>query len=170
MAVVKVRLPKPERPSILLKSLKKAQEQEEAAGQESTQIADGDFLKAIVAQFQLEVKAGVELIQEYKAMQPFLLSRFEKDTSTGETVQLGECILELRVQGHDITVNGFLCAVREKYWRALFSNKKFTGQLTSQLQQEFYNKVEKLRDYDFSIYNINEIKIQMLTQVSSGLE
>lgn len=170
VALVKVLLPKPERQSVILERLKKAEEQEEVTEQENTQVANGDFLKAIVNQFQMEVKAGAALIQEYYAMQPYILNRFEKDERTGETVQKGECILELRVNRKDVSVNRFLQEVREKYWYALFSNKKFTGQLTSKLQGEFYNKVEELRDYDFSIYNINEVKIQMLKQVSRGVE
>ena len=170
VALVKVLLPKPKRQSIILERLKKAQEQEEAEQQESTDVVENDFLKAIVSQFQAEVKAGVELIREYYAMQSFILDRFEKDEKTGETVQKGDCILELRVGRHDASVNEFLQRVREKYWRALFSNHKFTGQLTSNLQGEFYNKLDKLKDYDFSIHNINEVRIQMLKQVSKGIE
>ncbi len=79
VALVKVLLPKPKRQSIILERLKKAQEQEEAEQQESTDVVENDFLKAIVSQFQAEVKAGVELIREYYAMQSFILDRFEKD-------------------------------------------------------------------------------------------
>lgn len=144
---LQVLLPKPEQHSVILERLKKAQKQEEATPQqENTQVADGDFLKAIVNQFQLEVTAGVELIREYQAMQPHILDRFERDKETGETVQKGDCILQLKVDRKNVSVNRFLREVREKYWRALFSNEKFTGQLTSTLQGAFYNKVKELKD------------------------
>lgn len=56
---LQVLLPKPEQHSVILERLKKAQKQEEATPQqENTQVADGNFLKAIVNQFQLEVTAG----------------------------------------------------------------------------------------------------------------
>lgn len=79
-------------------------------------------------------------------------------------------MLSLKIGEHDASVNRFLREVRAKYWSALFSNKKFTGQLIADLQREFYNKVAELKDYDFSVYNINEIKIQMLSQISKGIE
>lgn len=39
-----------------------------------------------------------------------------------------------------LTINGFIEAVRYKYWTALFNNQKFIGKLTDNLRNKFYKK------------------------------
>ncbi len=116
------------------------------------------------------------MIKEYKAMELYILSEFAKDDQTGETVQKGDCILSLCVTANrneyrnNLSINQFIREVRGKYWKALFKSEKFIGQLTGNLRQDFYNKVEELKDYDFSLYNIYELKIDMSKKVIKGIE
>lgn len=176
VALVKVQLPEVHRNSFILEGLRKAQEKREFQTEENTQLIDSDFFKAIVKQYQLEVEAGIRLIKEYYAMQPFILSQFGKDEKTGETIQKGGCILSLDLgtnydkYHNKLSINEYIREVRKKYWKALFENKKFIGQLTNNLQQDFYNKVEELKDYDFSLYNIYQLKIDMQKKVVKGIE
>lgn len=176
IALVKVQLPAVEKQSFILDGLQKAREGREYTETESTYLAENDFLKAIVNQYKMEVEAGKKLIKEYHGMQSFILSEFGKDKETGETIQTGGCILSLdlssnRDKWHNaLSVNGFIQEVRKKYWKALFSNQQFIGQLTDNLQREYHNKIEKLKDYDFSIYNICQIKIDMTKKVVKGVE
>ena len=170
IALIKVQLPKVQRESFILEGLRKAQEQREFQTEENTQLIDKDFFKAIVNQYQLEVEAGTKLIKEYYAMQPFILSQFGKDEKTGKTIQKGGCIISMTVSKNDLSVNEYVKAVRRKYWSALFENKKFIGQLTNNLQRDFYNKVEELSNYDFSLYNIYQLKIDMQKKVVKGIE
>lgn len=97
IALVKVQLPEVQRESFILDGLRKAQEKKEFQTEENTQLIDSDFFKAIVKQYQLEVEAGIKLIKEYYAMQPFILSQFGKDEKTGETIQKGGCIISMSV-------------------------------------------------------------------------
>lgn len=170
IALVKVQLSEVQRESFILEGLRKAQVQKEFAEKENTQLIDSDFFKAIVNQYQLEVEAGINLIKEYYAMQPFILSQFGKDEKTGETIQKGGCIISMTVSKNGLSVNEYIKAVRRKYWTALFENKKFIGQLTNNLQRDFYNKVEELSNYDFSLYNIYQLKIDMKKKVVKGIE
>lgn len=176
IALVRVQLPEVQRESFILDGLRKAQEQREVEETESTQLIDNDFFKAIVNQYQLEIEAGIKLIKEYFAIQPFILSEFGKDERTGETIQKGGCILSLDIgsncnkYSNKLSVNEYIKEVRGKYWKALFENPKFTGQLTNNLRQDFYNKVEELSDYDFSLYNIYQLKIDMQKKVVKGIE
>lgn len=177
IALVKVQLPEVQRKSFILDGLQKAQQQREIeADTESTQLIDSDFFKAIVNQYNLEVEAGIKLIKEYYAMKPFILSQFGKDKETGETIQQGGCILSLDIGSNrdkyknKLSINEYIREVRGKYWKALFENKKFIGQLTNNLQRDFYNKVEELKDYDFSLYNIYQLKIDMQKKVVKGIE
>lgn len=176
IALIKVKLPDVQRDSFILDGLRKAQEQREVEENDSYYLVEGDFFKAIVSQYKMEVEAGIKLIKEYNAMKPFILSEFGKDKDTGETVQQGGCILQMDIIGNrdkynnKLSINGYIREVRGKYWSALFENPKFTGQLTNNLQTEFYNKVEELKDYDFSLYNIYQIKIDMQKSVVRGIE
>lgn len=176
IALVKVQLPEAQRESFILEGLRKAQEQREYQVEEDTQLIDSDFFKAIVNQFQLEIEAGIKLIKEYYAMKPFILSKFEKDKETGKTIQTGGCILSLDIHinrdkyNNKLSVNEYIREVRKKYWKALFENPKFIGQLTNNLQQDFYNKIEEMKDYDFSLYNIYQLKIDMQKKVVKGIE
>jgi len=176
IALIKVQLPKVERESFILDGLRKAQQQREIGETDNTQLIDSDFFKAIVNQYQLEVEAGIKLIKEYYAMKPFILSEFGKDKETGETIQTGGCILSLDIGTNrdkyynKLSINEYIREVRKKYWKALFENPKFIGQLTNNLQQDFYNKVEEMKDYDFSLYNIYQLKIDMQKKVVKGIE
>lgn len=177
IALIKVQLPEVQRQSFILDGLQKAQQQREIEAEtESTQLIDSDFFKAIVNQYKLEVEAGIKLIKEYYAMKPFILSEFGKDKETGETIQTGGCILQMDIIGNrdkynnKLSINEYIREVRGKYWEALFENKKFIGQLTNNLQRDFYNKVEELKDYDFSLYNIYQLKIDMQKKVVKGIE
>lgn len=159
-----------------MEGLRKAQEKREFQAEESTQLIDSDFFKAIVNQYQLEVEAGIKLIKEYYAIKPFILSEFGKDKKTGETIQKGGCILSLDIGNNrdkyhnKLSVNDYVREVRGKYWQALFKNPKFIGQLTNNLQQDFYSKVDEMKDYDFSLYNIYQLKIDMQKKVVKGIE
>lgn len=176
IALIKVKLPEVKRDSFIFDELRKSQEQREQEEIEQTAVVENNFFKSIVNQYQLEVEAGIKLIKEYKAMSRYILSEFAKDEETGETVQKGSCILKLDLSSyHDgyksnLTINGYIKEVRKKYWKALFNNKEFVGKLTDNLRQDFYNRLEDLSNYDFSIYNIFELKIEMSKKVVKGIE
>ncbi len=176
IALIKVQLPEVQRESFILGGLQKVKEARETEETETTQLIDSDFFKAIVNQYNMEVEAGIKLIKEYYAMKPFILSEFGKDKETGETIQTGGCILSLDIGSNrdkyynKLSVNEYIREVRKKYWKALFENPKFIGQLTNNLQQDFYSKVEEMKDYDFSLYNIYQLKIDMQKKVVKGIE
>lgn len=177
IALIKVQLPKVQKYSFIFDGLRKAQEEKEINTYTNDgQLVENNFLEAIVNQYKMEVEAGKKLIREYEAMQPFILSEFAKDKETGETIQQGGCILKLDLSNNrdsyrsTLSLNGFIKEVRRKYWKALFQNPKFIEQLTGNLQREYYNKIEELKNYDFSLYNIYELKIDMNKKIVKGVE
>lgn len=177
IALIKVQLPEVQKHSFIFDGLRKAQgEKEISTYTNDGQLVENNFLEAIVNQYKLEVEAGKRLIKEYEAMKPFILSGFAKDKETGETIQQGGCILKLDLSSNrdsyrsTLSLNRFIKEVRGKYWKALFENPKFIGQLTGNLQREYYNKIEGLKNYDFSLYNIYELKIDMNKKIIKGIE
>ncbi len=170
VAIIKVLFPAVKKESFILSGLKKAQEVKEVPEMENTQLADGNFLKAVVNQYQMETEAGIRLINEYSSMRTFILSEFDKDYETGKTIQKGSCVLSLTVGGEKLSVNRYIKEIRRKYWTALFRNPRFTGQLTGNLQRDFSNEVENLSEYDFSLFNIYQLKTDMQQKVVKGIE
>lgn len=168
IALVKVKFQEPEHISSIMDKLQKEKAVEESDPEERQHLADNDFIKAIVDQYQMEIEAGCRLIEEYKAIQPYILSSFpqKKDTSMYDY----NCILNLKIENEKASVNGFVKKVRGKYWRTLFSNPKFTGKLTSNVLDEYQSKIHELKDVEFSVFNILEVKWDMMRNVSKGIE
>lgn len=168
IALVKVKFQEPEHISSIMDKLQKEKAVEESDPEERQHLADNDFIKTIVDQYQMEIKAGCRLIEEYKAMQPYILSSFsqKRDTSMYDY----NCVLNLKIGDQKASVNGFIKEVREKYWSTLFTNPKFTGKLTSNVLKEYRSKIHELRDVEFSVFNILEVKWDMMQNVAKGIE
>lgn len=171
VALIKVNIPKQEQPSYFYEQLKQEQQkykETRTENYEQRQLVKNDFIESIIDQYNLEVKAGIKLIEEYNAMTPHILTSFEK----GSNIQP---ILKLDFQDTDrysnyLSVNGFVKRVRAKYWTALFNNRQFSGLLTSNLQELYRNRVSELSEYDFSYFNILTIKQEMTKNMVKGVE
>ena len=171
IALIKVDVPKPATTSFIFDKLIRSQEEEFISPEyEETQLAENDLIRAIVKQYKTEVTAGIQLIKEYQAMAPHIMWSYKKDSLTGEVTQDGGCVLSLSVGKEPGTVNNFIREIRGKYWEALFTNPNFIGQLTENLRREYSNRINELKDYDFSLYNIYEIKIEMCKSINKGIE
>ena len=166
IALIKCKIEKKQVGSILLENLKQAEIEKENT-YESKYVSTNDFIQAIIKQYNFECSAGTKLIDEYNQLKAFTSSEFNKESS----------ILSLRIcddrsygdPSENNLKNEYLKKVRKKYWSALFNNKEFTKLFTSNLQRDFYNKLEELADYDFNEFNITELKNQLNQQVVTGV-
>lgn len=167
IALIKVAIEKVEEESDIFNRIKKASEVDDF-NPDVTDLEVTDYIKAAVNQFKVEVKAGIELIKQYKALVPYMLNSFDKDD------KFNKPILQLKNSSGSnydgITINAYLKETRLKYWRALLSNPKFVGKLTSKLQSEYREKVGKLADYDFSEFNIYTLSAELNSQIKTGIE
>ena len=169
VAIVKINIPAPETgESEIYERLKAAAEAEEKPAEDITDLAVADFLSEIVTRFNVEVDSGLALISEYKAMQPYLLRSLSPDDKYNKP------ILALRIDGDleytALNVNKYLRLTRRKYWEALFTNKEFTGKLTSNLKEKYQGMVDKMQDYDFTLFNIQQIMVEMNAELSQGIQ
>jgi len=64
--------------------------------------------------------------------------------------------------------NRYLKGVRRKYWCVFLNNKKIIGRLTSKLQNEYRESVDKMAEYDFSMFNIMQVKAEIESQIIEG--
>lgn len=132
--------------------------------EKETGLCINDFVKATVKRYELEVQAGIELIREYQAMEPSLMSSLQKNPYASP-------LIELKVNGTDsFTINDYVKSVRNKYWTALFQDSRFTNGMTSNLLDEYRKKVDALADYDFSLYNIYTIQLEMSKNLTKWIE
>ncbi|KQU12133.1 DNA methyltransferase [Bacillus sp. Leaf49] len=165
-ALVYIKIDNGEYNSVLLNELKKDESHILKNDYKSTQLIDSDYIRGIVEQFNYELKAGLKLINEYNSMKPLILNSF-KETSKPILK------LELDSSANNYTEdmeNEFIKSVRQKYWNTLFNNAEFMSLFTSNLKQKYLQHVEELKDYDFSLFNIYTLRIQMSKEMIQGVE
>ena len=136
--------------------------------EDSTYLDVTDYIKSMIVHFNVEVKAGLELIRQYRALKPYITCSFSDNP-----YEKGGILRLINKNGNSydqISVNEYLKDTRLKYWRKLFSNRKFTEKLTSKLQDEWREKVGTLSDYDFTEFNIQTVIVEMNSQVKQGIE
>jgi len=117
--------------------------------------------------FNFETDVGIALIREYLGMRPYLMESIPPGQYSGSTLVLSVGT-DHRSRGPHI--NDFLRLTRRKYWNALFHNDKFMGKLTSELRQKYYDMVGKLVNYDFTLFNIQQISLEMNAELSQGIQ
>jgi len=157
IALIKIDIPYANNRSIILNGLKQEEEStREEKQNNSEQIINADFLKGIVEQYNFEVKAGITLIDEWNAMKANMFKG---------------CELTITTANNDNNLyNAYIRNVRSKYWNTLFRSNEFMGLFTSNLRELFINKINELVEYDFSLFNIYSIRIQLNNEMIKGVE
>lgn len=166
VALIKIDIPQNDNDSIILDELRQEEQFREEETYNNYNIIDADFVKGIISQYNFEVKAGLKLIAEYKALKPLMLDKIQGDYKNP--------ILKLELY-HDKYIKGslenaYIQQLRMKYWEALFANNNFMGMFTTNLRSDYMSRVSELKDYDFSYYNIYTIKIQLNKEMIKGVE
>ena len=164
VAMVKCSIPEQKEDSTILDALHRDADTMQEDEQNNNDLEKTDYIEAIIDRFNFETRAGVKLIREYDALLPYLT----------EEINGASPIMELNMRGGKYdkraSVNKYIKEMRKKYWKALFRNPEFVKTLTQNLQSELYDSVEKLADYDFTAYNIMELRVQMSKKVIDGIE
>jgi hypothetical protein len=162
----KVAVPEKETEQDIFDRMAQTEHYEEFVPDESKEIEVADFIQAIVNRYKVEMKSGLELIHLYKGMKPYLESSFDENE-----LKYSKPLIQLKDErDHDLTVNKYVKSVRLKYWKALLSNKKFVGKLTSTLQQQYREQTSSYANYDFSEFNIRTLLAEMNTKIKVGIE
>lgn len=170
VALIRITIPEAEQHSILFDMLQKAKEQKQSETDPHELTTAKGTIENMIEQYETEIRLGVAFINEYFAIQPYIRTSYKPDDPYGK-----HSILTLSV-GRDsnylqrLDVNEFAKCVRRKYWSAFFDNKEFTGMLTSNLQKDFSNTVDEMANYEFSMFNIQQVLAQMQAQLTRGVE
>lgn len=172
IAIIKIKIKPTEHKSYFYEKLRNDHQYDDTKHSDKEQygtLVKNDFIDSIVDQYNLEVRSGIELIKEYWAMQPHILNSFDKDDNYKKPI-IKMCFNDDSRYDSTLSINKYVQAVRRKYWTALFNNKEFTRLLTSNLRDNYYNRINELVNFDFSFYNIYTIKQEMAKNMVTGVE
>lgn len=169
IALVYLDIPKTVDSSIILDKLK-SEEKYTQNTYRKDEVIDGDFLVGITQLYNFEVKAVLKLIDEYEQIRPMMTREFK---GSG----MDYAILKLQIDGNkedyaynDNFINQVIKRIRHKYWTALFSDEKFVAMMTTDMRYKWHDKIDELSNYDFSLYNIQEIQLEISKSLMSSVE
>jgi len=167
IAIVKVCIPEKVYESTIYERMKKAKENEAfIPDPELNQLVSGGWIEQQVSFYETEVAATMELVREYKALVPYIAASFEESSYNSNIP-----IISLAVNGErNFSVSEYIKAVRLKYWRALFNNPQFTEKLTSNLLETYRENINRMADYEFSVFNIKQVICEMNASLHEGLK
>lgn len=165
IALIYIDIPKSDYNSVLLDELKNDESYKSKKTNNNYTLIDSDFINGIVQQYNYEVKAGLKLIEEYNSLKPLMLSKF--DDNSNPVLKLS---LDRQDEDGSDLENAYIKQIRLKYWKTLFNNEQFMGLFTSNLKQKYMQYVGELKDYDFSLYNIYTLRIQLSKEMVQGVE
>lgn len=137
---------------------------------EKFHVVENDLVKAIVKQYDLEIEMGLKLIKEYKAMKPYILSDFREKTFNKETLKLVSLEDNSYRSLNEATENEYIYSVNKKYWKALFNNPAFNDKFTTNMKWNLSSKIDEIKKYEFSYYNIKNIQIEMNNFFNEDIE
>lgn len=168
VALIYIDIPEPERKSEIYEKFKKAEEYKEISTQDSNKLSSTNFLENIIGQYNEELSLVLNLVDEYKALFPYI-----KRDMSGEPDSYS--VVSLRVGNEDVAFtdspkNKVVSLIRKKYWTSLMNNEKFTGMLTKNLKDKYTSMLNKFVDYDFSMFNIQQLLNDMNAGLQEGVE
>lgn len=118
-----------------------------------------DLIANRVSHFNLECDAALSLLREYEGMRPYIMQGNDRYSKP---------IIDLQVGGRDANPNRLLRLIRAKYWDELLKNPQFVSRMTSDIRNEYCTKVDEMANYDFSLYNIRRVMLEIQGQLLSG--
>ena len=130
-------------------------------------VSADDPLRMAVKLYKQELQAGKRLIEEYIALKPYLTSTFENEETPS---YMRGCLLTLSSGKNGLDWNEYLYSLRYKYWYQLLHNPAFMNNLTSNLREEYYSMISEFANKDFSLKNIYDVKMDIISRTAKGIE
>ena len=167
IALVKVKVPEPPLDSTIMEDMREAPTYKSAdIPNEYSELVRYNRIEEWVNRYNYEVACGIRLIEEYRAMSAHML-----DDNDGK---YGRPLISMKIyvggRDEDVQINEYIRQTRGKYWRMIFEQPTITSKLTTKMLNELRNNVQKLMDFEFSVYNILTLIIKMNGRVIQGVE
>lgn len=164
IALITLKIPEVKVDSTIMDDMRKAPTYKSAGiPQGVEELVKYNEIEKWVNRYNFEVACGIRLIEEYESM-----SRVLGEGANGDSAGFGLSLTAGKDRAPNI--NTFIRSTRLKYWRMIFRQPMITEKFTSNLIRELDNSVDKLADYEFSVFNILTLIIKMNSKVIMGVE
>ncbi len=167
IALINVNIPIAYDDTTIWDNLKKAREEHiETNGLH--EVAPSNQVERLIREYDLLCEAGIQMMRVYNGVSDRIQCSSNSDYSRP--------IIGLIVDGDKTDkcgtshVNTFLRAARARYWRELFDLPELRQKMTSAMKDEYHSTVEKMKDYEFSQFNIQQVVNQIMGQIVTGVE
>lgn len=157
-ALVYVDIPQVKDTDVDLDSMKRAAELP-MRDEQTTDVVDADFFKAIVQRYQMEARIGLKMIDQFQDLNRFVDDRglIKLSISSGEQT-------EMSLQ------NKYVRELRAYYWKTLFEAKEMQKLMTREVRGAYLAKIQSFRALDFTMDNILQVKIELSKTLVSNVE
>ena len=127
-----------------------------------------DEVEAMIQRYNTEVKAGVDFLLAYRDLVPYIMEGPEKYDSALITVAIDD-----RKATKDVSselINQYAEKVRYKYWKAFLNRPSLRSKMTSQMANDYADKVREMSAYEFNRHNIAQVLYDIQSQLVTGVE
>jgi len=125
--------------------------------------------------YTIDAKLGVAFINEYFQLLPKLMRDFDEKFSRP--------IISLNVNikddkdftvdtrgGRKKAINEFINQLRLKYWEKFFDESEIGNMMTNNLRKEYSSQINKLKDYDFNLFNMYSLRVEIDEKMEKSVE
>lgn len=168
VALINVNIPAANEDTTIWDNLKKTREEQlEANGLH--EVAPANQVERLIREYDLLCSAGIQMMRVYNGVSDRILCSSKSD-------YYNRPIIGLIVDGDKTDkcgtghINTFLRAARARYWRELFDLPELRQKMTSAMQDEYHSTIERMKDYEFSQFNIQQVVNQIMGQIVTGVE
>ena len=119
------------------------------------ELAITDYIADLITKYNLEVKYTIAVSRELDNLNRYALNSIS--------------VINLSSNNSDFSINKALKHIRYKYWHYLFKQTKFTSHLTNNLQEHYFNIVNEMENYEFNMFNIKQVLVEMNSQLKEAL-
>lgn len=172
VAVVKIVIPEAQTNNPIFEELRKGNENfRRYENVQDKDLTPFDLVERAISHFNFEVSYGLKFWKEYQNFSKVSLPVSDGAYTLAKDNQL---VFGLGEQGYyrhcDFEPGSYLKHVRLKYWGYFFTNPVLTGNMTTNLRNDYLKDLERLSDFDFSYFNIKTIHADICTKLVKGVE
>lgn len=167
VALINVNIPAANEDTTIWDNLKRAREEHlEANG--LYEVAPANSVERLIREYDLLCETGIQMMRVYNGVADRIMCSSKSDYNRP--------IIGLIVDGDKTDkcgtghINTFLRAARARYWRELFDLPELRQKMTSAMQDEYHSTIERMKDYEFSQFNIQQVVNQIMGQIVTGVE
>ena len=169
VALVNVHIPTATDDTSIFDDLKKANRWGEDGNVVETDIAPSGIVQRLIREYDILCASGIELMKKYNGVAKYIMSGKESIYDKPIiSLSIGDHRVERRCGNEDI--NKFLEIARSRYWQELFDLPELRERMTAAMQSEYHTTVYKMKEYEFSEFNVQQVLDRIMAQLNKGVE